>query len=350
MHVLVHHLFTDTYQCLKPKATYKRGKIAEEFSTALRVYALAQRYDLSYLEELARAEIEKLSSELHFSMVLGLVQSAYPNPRAQDPWFINFLKTTLTSILQHPSEPECGLPIHAEQTSISVCDLLLRCLVELADDQIILLRDPDSTPEALDVPDTTEQVTFKMPIPQQGSPREIPAEPTGSGTEQPCDLEWSELKSSQHGPEHSPVFEHKSQSLKYDVLHECKAIPKDDGKSVCKLVPDDETVAIWEAEPACQPVLKPVPALGDSDPKAEELFKPLSKMEKKRRKKELQQAEREKATVMLLQQQPVPITAQFRLFEDKEDEEPVLTGTGELLQTRISGRTIYRPRDKQMER
>lgn len=178
MHVFVHHLFTNTYQGLRPKGTSNSERFGVEFSTAVGVYTLAREYELPSLEELAKVEMMRLNNELHFSVVLSLVQSAYPDPGVDDLWFSDFLKTSLTSLLQNPSEIASKLP-EMKRKTLSVSDLLLKCLKELADDQIILTCDPPATTKA----GTTQYFTFRMPIPQLGSLQGSPAKP--------CELEMT---------------------------------------------------------------------------------------------------------------------------------------------------------------
>jgi hypothetical protein len=79
-HVLVHHLFTGTYQSLKPQGESRYERLVNEFSTSIQVYAFARAYELQALGELAKSEVDKLSAELPVAVVLNLVQDAYPNP------------------------------------------------------------------------------------------------------------------------------------------------------------------------------------------------------------------------------------------------------------------------------
>lgn len=60
-HVLVHYLFTNTYQCLLPKGT-AHEKMCSEYRTAIRVYGWTRDYELSDLNELAKAEVIRLGS------------------------------------------------------------------------------------------------------------------------------------------------------------------------------------------------------------------------------------------------------------------------------------------------
>ncbi|KAJ9133154.1 hypothetical protein NKR23_g10942 [Pleurostoma richardsiae] len=165
-HVLVHFLYTETYQCLRPKGTSPTEKIAAEFTTSLRVYALARDYELPALADLAKLEIERLGKGLPFSIVLGLIQSAYPDPSADDVWFGSYLKSGLKSVFQKPSEfLDCGVQ-DVEHKTLSVSDLLVKGLAELVRDHVILPEDLDAAPKG----EVLEESAFIMPVPETCEP------------------------------------------------------------------------------------------------------------------------------------------------------------------------------------
>ncbi|QPH15604.1 hypothetical protein C2857_000048 [Epichloe festucae Fl1] len=78
-HTLVHYLFTDTYQCLKPKGP-PHEKLTAEFTTSVRVYVLSRCLKSSHLEELAKIQIQRLGGRLPIRTVLDQVRKAYPDP------------------------------------------------------------------------------------------------------------------------------------------------------------------------------------------------------------------------------------------------------------------------------
>ncbi|KFA64076.1 hypothetical protein S40285_06735 [Stachybotrys chlorohalonatus IBT 40285] len=139
-HVLVHYLFTDKYQCLRPKGSSLDQRLADEFATSVQVYALARKYELPYLEELAKDEIKRLGERLSVSVVLDIVQSAYPEPTSDDLWLRNYLKSNLQSILKCPAELLALSTPNTNLDKVSISDLLFRGLVELVHDQVLLPR------------------------------------------------------------------------------------------------------------------------------------------------------------------------------------------------------------------
>lgn len=127
MHVLIHYLYTNQYQCLRFERTSSQEISAREFSTAVQVYALACDIEILLLQNLARSEMERLANVLHFSSVLRSLQDGYPKPRAEDTWLSNFLTERLAAGIRSPSDPVGGM--HGIQgNEYTVAELLLKCM------------------------------------------------------------------------------------------------------------------------------------------------------------------------------------------------------------------------------
>lgn len=135
-HVVVHYLFTDTYQCLRPKGSSQNEKLIAEFLTSIRVYIVARDYKLPLLEELAQAEIIRLGSGFRIPLVFDLVQEAYPHPSLDDTWLRQYLKSRLSILFTDPKELlEWDPALEPKTTTIS--DILLKNILELLRDNII---------------------------------------------------------------------------------------------------------------------------------------------------------------------------------------------------------------------
>ncbi|KAK4059910.1 hypothetical protein Trihar35433_10454 [Trichoderma harzianum] len=135
-HVVVHYLFTDTYQCLRPKGSSLNEKLIAEFLTSIRVYIVARDYKLPLLEELAQAEITRLGSGFRIPLVFDLVQEAYPHPSLDDTWLRQYLKSRLSILFTDPKELlEWDPALEPKTTTIS--DILLKNMLELLRDNII---------------------------------------------------------------------------------------------------------------------------------------------------------------------------------------------------------------------
>ncbi|KAL7929773.1 hypothetical protein V8C35DRAFT_314752 [Trichoderma chlorosporum] len=129
-HVLVHYLFTDTYQCLRPQGSSMNEQLVAEFLTSIRVYIIARDYQLPSLEELAQAEITRLGDEFRIPLIFDLVQKAYPNPSWNDKWLCQYLKGRLSILFKDPKELLEWDPV-IEQQATTISDILLKNMLEL---------------------------------------------------------------------------------------------------------------------------------------------------------------------------------------------------------------------------
>lgn len=101
-HVLVHYLYTGTYECLSPKGASYDERYTTEFATAIRVYTVARDYGLPELESLARAEVEKLGDRMHAMQVLDVLRNTFPSTSADDIWLQTYLKSVVRKSIDSP--------------------------------------------------------------------------------------------------------------------------------------------------------------------------------------------------------------------------------------------------------
>ncbi|KAK2600239.1 hypothetical protein QQS21_005035 [Conoideocrella luteorostrata] len=125
-HVLVHHLFTGTYQCLKPLGLSPCDKIIAEYTTSIQVYIAAREHDLDTLIDQAKDEIARLGATLDLTAIFRAVKSAYPSPRTDDAWFISYLKTRSKVLL---TGEDLGF-WHGVGGSMSVAEIFLESILE----------------------------------------------------------------------------------------------------------------------------------------------------------------------------------------------------------------------------
>ncbi|KAI1772063.1 hypothetical protein F4818DRAFT_427477 [Hypoxylon cercidicola] len=124
-HVLVHYLFTGTYQCLGGTEASPEEKSRHEFATSVEVYVLAGEYELPALKELAKGEMERVGSNLQATQLLDILKEKYPNPRADDIWLHNYIKSQIIPVLENPAKSETN------ENSLSLTNFLLRAMVDL---------------------------------------------------------------------------------------------------------------------------------------------------------------------------------------------------------------------------
>ncbi|OTA90972.1 hypothetical protein M434DRAFT_13572 [Hypoxylon sp. CO27-5] len=130
-HVLVHHILTGMYQCLKPKGSSAYEKHAAEFATSVRAYIVARDYELPVLEELAKGEVERLGRGLQPMQLLDTITEAHPSFRSDDTWFHNYLKSVIKPLIENPLRTLTrATPEYSSQT-LSLASVLLKSMIEL---------------------------------------------------------------------------------------------------------------------------------------------------------------------------------------------------------------------------
>ncbi|KAK0747108.1 hypothetical protein B0T18DRAFT_165284 [Schizothecium vesticola] len=97
-HVLVMWLYSGTYQLLPRDA---EATPREALKTALEVYVLALKYDLSGLESLARDQVTRHGDEVGIYTTINVVLEVYPLKSKGDEWLNEFLSTRTKEALKN---------------------------------------------------------------------------------------------------------------------------------------------------------------------------------------------------------------------------------------------------------
>ncbi|KAI0847138.1 hypothetical protein F5Y00DRAFT_263953 [Daldinia vernicosa] len=106
-HVIVHFLYTGTYQYLKLKGTCQceKDKDIDEFITCAQVYKIAGDCLLFPLKKLVRVEMERLGGRLQVTQLLNAMKDVYLTLPDTDKWLRNFLKSLVERLIENPSIP-----------------------------------------------------------------------------------------------------------------------------------------------------------------------------------------------------------------------------------------------------
>lgn len=145
-HVIIHYLYTGTYESLQPEYSGLAKAFATEFSTSVRAYNAAETYRLPVLAELARREIERLGGRLQISHVFDILQQVCPNPDAKDLWLGEFLKNRLRSFLRDgflkPFQSRTAIPQKTgiQRRTVPISHVLFKGMLELFRENEALLR------------------------------------------------------------------------------------------------------------------------------------------------------------------------------------------------------------------
>ncbi|KHN95740.1 uncharacterized protein MAM_06352 [Metarhizium album ARSEF 1941] len=129
-HVFVHHLFTGTYQCLKPTGPSAHDRRVEELTTSIKVYVAARKYGLHTLVQQAQDEMKRLGKQVPVPTIFRAARDAYPNPSINDTWFIRFLKKRSRALLTDRAAFEKVGFRPGVGGSMSIAEILLESAVE----------------------------------------------------------------------------------------------------------------------------------------------------------------------------------------------------------------------------
>ena len=128
-HVVIHHLYTGNYECLRPLGVTLKEKNVAEFKTSLQVYTAARTYELHNLKEQAQAQIETLGSGLDLAVVIHVVEHTYPFPSQEESWFVNYLKARSMRLLTNTAPVE-AVAENDDKREFTIAGILLQIMVD----------------------------------------------------------------------------------------------------------------------------------------------------------------------------------------------------------------------------
>ncbi|KAI5924031.1 hypothetical protein F4810DRAFT_159046 [Camillea tinctor] len=130
-HVLVHYLYTDQYQCLKPSGSSDDRRITK-FKTSLEVYSIAKTYELSGLRHLSQAEIERHGRRLQVAQILKIMNDAKTTLAAEDTWLHEYIKSLAEEMLGSPPSSLSNIFSEAPSQALTIDRALLKAMIELS--------------------------------------------------------------------------------------------------------------------------------------------------------------------------------------------------------------------------
>ncbi|KAK3947525.1 hypothetical protein QBC32DRAFT_83249 [Pseudoneurospora amorphoporcata] len=135
-HVIVHYLYTNKYESLKPTGDDKLAKQIVELKTAIKVYIFARAYELPDLVRLAERNIEKFGDGMALPTLLEVASDAYPNLVDSDQWFIGYLKKRIRLHLNDASSLLGTDLLNRLSHILSPNKILLRIVLEVCCEQM----------------------------------------------------------------------------------------------------------------------------------------------------------------------------------------------------------------------
>ncbi|KAI1348917.1 hypothetical protein F5Y01DRAFT_195975 [Xylaria sp. FL0043] len=148
-HVIFYYLLTGTYQSLRPKGNSHNERLGNELRTGVQAYNAARSYELPPLQELAKDEIQRLSQELPFPLVLNLLRNLQLDPSERETWLDDYVQSGLKDLFQTPTAFLDLTTSQVEHDVVSFSNIILKSLANLlANDGAIARRDNVEAPPA----------------------------------------------------------------------------------------------------------------------------------------------------------------------------------------------------------
>ncbi|RYC64109.1 hypothetical protein CHU98_g2106, partial [Xylaria longipes] len=185
-HVIFYYLLTDTYQCLRPKGNSHHERLVNELATGVGAYNASRKYELLALQETAKDEIQRLSQQLPFPLVLNLLRDLHLDPSASETWLDSYVQSGLKNLFQTPTAFLDYTNLQVEQDAISFSNIILKNLANMltndaAPPRTDYAETPTLSPEPVVVeeqpPHDSEPISEVEPLPE-------PEEPAPSEREQ----------------------------------------------------------------------------------------------------------------------------------------------------------------------
>ncbi|KAI1074995.1 hypothetical protein F5B20DRAFT_417150 [Whalleya microplaca] len=139
-HIIVHYLFTGTYQCLKPKGSSPSEKRASEFATSVRMYTILQDYELPALKELVRGEMKRLGRGLPVTQLFNVMTDAHAAPKADDIWLRDYIKSLVEPLFEDPHTSLEDGALESPSQNSSLASVLLGAMIALCREKMDLIR------------------------------------------------------------------------------------------------------------------------------------------------------------------------------------------------------------------
>lgn len=204
-HIIVHFLYTGTYQCLQPEESSTRDKKRVEFKTSIRAYIAARAYGIPVLAKLASLEAEILGDDLDFSTIVDLLEETYARPPIDDAWISEYIRNRISGIL---SQPRMFSSEDKSKQNTSIAQICVESMMVITRDNLNAHSFVEVPPEqdqddAVRSKDSSESI----PAPIEYSRADIPDDCSGSGVgPEPEDQHSREsIAEVEHYPEVEPL-------------------------------------------------------------------------------------------------------------------------------------------------
>ncbi|KAK1976350.1 hypothetical protein LZ30DRAFT_603661 [Colletotrichum cereale] len=172
-HVLVHYLYTCTWQTLRKRYSLQDSEQLTQVETGLYVYAAAQTYGLTGLAELAKENISRYASGLSAIDIIVLAAKPCEILPDDDSWFSAFVKMQIEQLFEDPASLNQSVFLECFNGATRYSRVLAKGMVLLCCEKSASLEPAEA--QDVPVPDAAPSTGSLHPTPDLGVA--VPAEP-----------------------------------------------------------------------------------------------------------------------------------------------------------------------------
>ncbi|KZL63824.1 hypothetical protein CI238_12786 [Colletotrichum incanum] len=143
-HVLVHYLYTGTWQTLHENHPQHDSKTSAHFETSVHVYAAARAYSLPGLAELAKENICQSADALPALEVIVLAAGACEFLLDDDSWFLAFIKLRVGHLFKEPASLNQSVFLGCFRVNTPYSKILAETLVLICCENSLSLQSAES--------------------------------------------------------------------------------------------------------------------------------------------------------------------------------------------------------------
>ncbi|KAK6222524.1 hypothetical protein QIS74_04226 [Colletotrichum tabaci] len=156
-HVLVHYLYTGTWQTLHENHSQHDSETSAHFETSVHVYAAARAYSLPDLAELAKENICQSADALPALDVIVLAAGACELLPDDDSWFLAFIKLRVEHLFKEPASLNQSVFLGCFRVNTPYSKILAETLVLICCENLLSLQSAESRDLSRPEPSTVSE-------------------------------------------------------------------------------------------------------------------------------------------------------------------------------------------------
>jgi hypothetical protein len=222
-HVLVHYLYTGTYQTLDDLNCSPAEQTHSEFKRTVLAYATAKKHELHGLEELAKDRIEHFGAEMDIHDIVETIKDEYSKLPGDSTWFLDYLKEKARAAFEVDHTIFTKDDFFGRIDDAALTRVLATCVVELYEEKVTRMLDARNV-SAPEVPGDCVSEVQDSPFETVTTEECVPVEDTPTSGDEQYILEAPAEESLVEGPSdlvvEEPLVEEPTEVLVEEPLDE----------------------------------------------------------------------------------------------------------------------------------